>query len=75
MDRKEALATVDSVDYFGMNTSHKVELSKAFINKIYDDFENQVCETCELYDGKYCIEFSIFVPKTHGCRKWRQDNA
>lgn len=37
--------------------------------------KDESCATCELHDGKYCLEFSIFVPETHGCRKWRQDNV
>jgi len=50
MTREEAIETVDAVDYFGMSTDHKVELSKAFIHKLYDDFENKSCIDC-----RWCI--------------------
>jgi len=43
------------------------------INKIYDDIENEICDNCQFYDGKYCIEFSIFFPKNHGCKGWKED--
>ena len=39
MNRKEAIETIYEIDFFGINTKHKVELSKSLINKIYDDFE------------------------------------
>jgi hypothetical protein len=82
MKREEAIETVDAVDYFGMSTDHKVELSKAFVNKIYDDFESRTCESCKYWNRKNparqdgdCDEINHTNTETDwnfGCNKWEE---
>ena len=75
MKKNEALI-IDSGKAFEYGLNLEVVPRGSFIariNKIYDDIENEICKNCEFHDGKYCIEFSIFVPNTHGCRKWAKD--
>ncbi len=65
MTEKEALDTVDSVDYFGMSSDHKVELSKAFISKIFDNFKSQTCKNCKhmtYWDETDIVECSTNEP-------------
>lgn len=86
MNRKEALQATKDVDFFGINDKHKEELSKALINKIYDDLEG-TCKNCKKsiktynYMKKfigYSCKDRLFkdnvnpFPKGFGCNKWRE---
>ncbi len=76
MNRKEALQATNDVDFFGINDKHKEELSKALINKIYDDLENQTCDNCKhfktpQYGHSVCAKIgNTTVPKDFGCNRW-----
>ena len=75
MKKNEALI-IDSGKAFEYGHNLEVVPRGSFIariNKIYDDIENETCDNCQLSDGEYCIEFSIFVPSTHGCKRWKKD--
>lgn len=82
MTREEAIETVDSVDYFGMSTDHKVELSKAFVNKIYGDFKEEKLKIAEnsLYRAdKYnevVDELIELKSRTcESCKHWDKDDS
>lgn len=70
---------IDNTMSSGNKTAHhygKIELHRD-IDKIYDDFENRLCETCR-YNYRGCgIQDSIIRRltvdpnfKTFGCNKW-----
>lgn len=76
MKREEAIETVDAVDYFGMSTDHKVELSKSFIHKLYDSFEaelqerdSRTCESCRWYQEVY-NEINCNCQTINVCKLW-----
>ena len=54
----------------------------AFVNKIYDDFENQVCDNCEECSSEksddrfyhWCSELTKWVRTDFSCNKWHSKN-
>jgi len=62
--RESIIKTIESIDYFGMNTDHKVEMTKEFILQLYDSQEFQIRELQEEVD-KYKNLHSLAVNRYH----------